>query len=103
PFPPPFFSPIRKSTSTDPPFHLQSSTAPPNSKIHLHSSTSALTVLLRLLPLNFKARQMVMFSATSPAAVHRLAEEYMDPNPVKVVIGSEDLAANYDVMQIVED
>ncbi|TYH63014.1 hypothetical protein ES332_D07G161000v1 [Gossypium tomentosum] len=100
---PSLFSPIRKSTSTDPPFHLRSSTAPPNSKIHLHSSTVALTVLLRLLPLNFKARQMVMFSATWPTAVHRLAQEYMDPNPVKVVIGSEDLAANHDVMQIVED
>nr|KJB06172.1 hypothetical protein B456_001G154300 [Gossypium raimondii] len=49
------------------------------------------------------ARQMVMFSATWPAAVHRLAQEYMDPNLVKVVIGSEDLAANHDVMQIVED
>ncbi|TYG77734.1 hypothetical protein ES288_D03G218000v1 [Gossypium darwinii] len=48
------------------------------------------------------ARQMVMFSATWPAAVHRLAQEYMDPNPVKVVIGSENLAANHDVMQIVE-
>ncbi|OMP11505.1 hypothetical protein CCACVL1_00479 [Corchorus capsularis] len=48
------------------------------------------------------ARQMVMFSATWPTAVHRLAQEYMDPNPVKVVIGSEDLAANHDVMQIVE-
>ncbi|XWS62236.1 hypothetical protein CRYUN_Cryun07bG0192900 [Craigia yunnanensis] len=48
------------------------------------------------------ARQMVMFSATWPSAVHRLAQEYMDPNPVKVVIGSEDLAANHDVMQIVE-
>ncbi|KAB2033824.1 hypothetical protein ES319_D04G044600v1 [Gossypium barbadense] len=45
---------------------------------------------------------MVMFSATWPAAVHRLAQEYMDPNPVKVVIGSEDLAANHDVMQIVD-
>ncbi|MFQ6669556.1 hypothetical protein Gotur_034761 [Gossypium turneri] len=45
---------------------------------------------------------MVMFSATWPAAVHQLAQEYMDPNLVKVVIGSEDLAANHDVMQIVE-
>ncbi|KAF9612520.1 hypothetical protein IFM89_000442 [Coptis chinensis] len=26
----------------------------------------------------------------------------MDPNPVKVVVGSEDLSANHDVMQIVE-
>ncbi|KAH7511412.1 hypothetical protein JRO89_XSUnG0205500 [Xanthoceras sorbifolium] len=48
------------------------------------------------------ARQMVMFSATWPVEVHKLAQEYMDPNPVKVVVGSEDLAANHDVMQIVE-
>lgn len=47
-------------------------------------------------------RQMVMFSATWPLAVHKLAQEFMDPNPIKVVIGSEDLAANHDVMQIVE-
>ncbi|CAL5441175.1 unnamed protein product [Camellia sinensis] len=49
-----------------------------------------------------EARQMVMFSATWPPAVHQLAQEFMDPNPVKVVVGSEDLAANHDVMQIVE-
>ncbi|KAL8498545.1 hypothetical protein ACS0TY_021759 [Phlomoides rotata] len=47
-------------------------------------------------------RQMVMFSATWPFAVHQLAQEFMDPHPVKVVVGSEDLAANHDVMQIVE-
>ncbi|XP_049933276.1 DEAD-box ATP-dependent RNA helicase 5 isoform X2 [Nymphaea colorata] len=47
-------------------------------------------------------RQTVMFSATWPLAVHQLAQEFMDPNPVKVVVGSEDLAANHDVMQIVE-
>ncbi|MCH91859.1 DEAD-box ATP-dependent RNA helicase 5-like [Trifolium medium] len=45
---------------------------------------------------------MVMFSATWPLAVHHLAQEFMDPNPVKVVVGSEDLSANHDVMQIVE-
>ncbi len=45
---------------------------------------------------------MLMFSATWPMEVHRLSEEFMDPNQVKVVIGSEDLAANHDVMQIVE-
>lgn len=71
---------------------------------------------------------MVMFSATWPLSVHQLAQEFMDPNPVKVwifvldinlgqhylaslfgnrapfqvVVGSEDLAANHDVMQIVE-
>ncbi|KVH95162.1 DNA/RNA helicase, DEAD/DEAH box type, N-terminal [Cynara cardunculus var. scolymus] len=47
-------------------------------------------------------RQVVMFSATWPLPVHQLAQEFMDPNPVKVVVGSEDLAANHDVMQIVE-
>ncbi|KAL9242658.1 hypothetical protein vseg_016640 [Gypsophila vaccaria] len=47
-------------------------------------------------------RQMVMFSATWPTEVHQLAQEFMDPNPIKVVVGSEDLAANHDVMQIVE-
>ncbi|KAG8382083.1 hypothetical protein BUALT_Bualt05G0039600 [Buddleja alternifolia] len=47
-------------------------------------------------------RQMVMFSATWPPAVHQLAQEFMDPHPIKVVVGSEDLAANHDVMQIVE-
>ncbi|KAJ8754288.1 hypothetical protein K2173_002739 [Erythroxylum novogranatense] len=47
-------------------------------------------------------RQMVMFSATWPLDVHNLAEEYMEPNPVKVIVGSEDTAANHDVMQIVE-
>ncbi|GMH22581.1 hypothetical protein Nepgr_024424 [Nepenthes gracilis] len=48
------------------------------------------------------ARQMVMFSATWPTPVQQLAQEFMDPNPVKVVVGSEDLSANHDVMQIVE-
>ncbi|KAG6525502.1 hypothetical protein ZIOFF_015458 [Zingiber officinale] len=66
--------------------------------------------LLRFPPFSFcclftdplSARQMVMFSATWPFAVHQLAKEFMDPNPVKVVVGSEDLSANHDVMQIVE-
>ncbi|PKA58843.1 DEAD-box ATP-dependent RNA helicase 5 [Apostasia shenzhenica] len=47
-------------------------------------------------------RQIVMFSATWPLAVHQLAQEFMDTNTVKVVVGSQDLAANHDVMQIVE-
>ncbi|KAJ7953382.1 DEAD-box ATP-dependent RNA helicase [Quillaja saponaria] len=55
-----------------------------------------------ILGLTSSARQMVMFSATWPQSVHQLAQEFMDPNPVKVVVGSEDLAANHDVMQIVE-
>jgi superfamily II DNA/RNA helicase len=29
---------------------------------------------------------MVMFSATWPLAVHKLAQEFMDPNPIKVVL-----------------
>ncbi|KAL1321536.1 hypothetical protein HN51_066376 [Arachis hypogaea] len=45
---------------------------------------------------------MVMFSATWPLLVHQLAQEFMDLNPIKVVVGSEDLDANHDVMQIVE-
>ncbi|CAN7030721.1 hypothetical protein IGI04_030442 [Brassica rapa subsp. trilocularis] len=40
--------------------------------------------------------------ATWPMEVHKLAQEFMDPNPVKVVIGSVDLAANHDVLQIIE-
>ncbi|CAL1376199.1 unnamed protein product [Linum trigynum] len=47
-------------------------------------------------------RQMLMFSATWPLDVHNLAKDHMDPNPVKVVVGSEDTAANHDVLQIVE-
>lgn len=77
----------------------------------------------------YAVRQMLMFSATWPPPVHQLAQEFMDPHPVKVcffaaaskhfqscslvssfekwilfqvVVGSEDLAANHDVMQIVE-
>ncbi|KAE8732225.1 DEAD-box ATP-dependent RNA helicase 5 [Hibiscus syriacus] len=68
----------------------------------LGRTCSAIMLEILMSPLTFEARQMVMFSATWPAAVHRLAQEYMNPNPVKVVIGSEDLAANHDVMQIVE-
>ncbi|XP_042505542.1 DEAD-box ATP-dependent RNA helicase 5-like [Macadamia integrifolia] len=59
-------------------------------------------LLMDLALLNCTVRQMVMFSATWPPSVHQLAQEFMDPNPVKVVVGSEDLAANHDVMQIVE-
>ncbi|TYI98160.1 hypothetical protein E1A91_D01G193700v1 [Gossypium mustelinum] len=43
PFPPPFFSPIPKSTSisTDRPFHLRSSTAPPISRISSYKYSSS--------------------------------------------------------------
>lgn len=50
-----------------------------------------------------KVRQTVMFSATWPQAVSKLAMEFMnEENPVKVMVGSQDLAANHDVTQIVE-
>lgn len=48
-------------------------------------------------------RQTVMFSATWPQAVSKLAMEFMnEEDPVKVMVGSQDLAANHDVTQIVE-
>jgi ATP-dependent RNA helicase DBP3 len=50
-----------------------------------------------------KVRQTVMFSATWPQAVSKLAMEFMnEEEPVKVMVGSQDLAANHDVTQIVE-
>ncbi|KAL3681784.1 hypothetical protein R1sor_024740 [Riccia sorocarpa] len=49
-----------------------------------------------------RARQTLMFSATWPTSVDQLAKEFMQRNPIKVTIGSQDLAANHDVMQIVE-
>lgn len=36
--------------------------------------------------ITYAVRQMVMFSATWPLAVHKLAQEFMDPNPIKVVL-----------------
>jgi len=46
-------------------------------------------------------RQTVMFSATWPSAIQKLAHEFLS-KPVKVTIGSEDLSANHRVQQIVE-
>ena len=46
-------------------------------------------------------RQTLMFSATWPRDVQELANDYLC-NPAKVVIGSQDLAANHNVKQIVE-
>lgn len=39
--------------------------------------------------------QMVMFNDTWPLEFHHLAQEFMDPNLIKIVVGSEDLAAYY--------
>ena len=45
-------------------------------------------------------RQVVMFSATWPAQIQKLAGEFLR-NPVKVTVGSEDLGASSTVTQIV--
>ncbi|OLL24131.1 ATP-dependent RNA helicase dbp3 [Neolecta irregularis DAH-3] len=46
-------------------------------------------------------RQTVMTSATWPESIRRLADEFM-VDPVKITIGSDDLAASQNVTQIVE-
>jgi len=46
-------------------------------------------------------RQTVMFSATWPDSVQRIANEYLN-DPVRVTIGSEELSANTRIVQIVE-
>lgn len=43
-------------------------------------------------------RQTLMFSATWPTAVQQLAANYLS-NPVKVTIGSQELAASHSVTQ----
>jgi ATP-dependent RNA helicase DBP3 len=48
-----------------------------------------------------KKRQTVMFSATWPESIRKLAADYLN-NPVKVTVGSENLSANLAVTQIVE-
>jgi len=54
-------------------------------------------ILQRLRP----ERQIVMFSATWPAAVKKLAAEFLK-DPVKLTIGSDELTANKRVAQTVE-
>ncbi|DAZ94733.1 TPA: hypothetical protein N0F65_012686 [Lagenidium giganteum] len=46
-------------------------------------------------------RQIAMFSATWPQSIQALAHEFLE-DPVKVTIGSDDLAASQNVTQIVE-
>jgi ATP-dependent RNA helicase DBP3 len=46
-------------------------------------------------------RQTVMFSATWPDSIKKIAAEFLN-NPVKVTIGSEDLTANHMITQTVE-
>ncbi|GMF44264.1 unnamed protein product [Phytophthora fragariaefolia] len=46
-------------------------------------------------------RQIAMFSATWPQSIQKLAHEFLN-DPVKVTIGSDDLAASQNVTQLVE-
>jgi len=46
-------------------------------------------------------RQTLMFSATWPSSIRKLASEFLC-NPARVTIGSEDLAASHTVKQVVE-
>ncbi|CAG8672093.1 12755_t:CDS:2 [Cetraspora pellucida] len=48
-----------------------------------------------------KDRQTVMFSATWPDSVRKLANDFLT-NPIRVTIGSQTLSANKNVTQIVE-
>ncbi|KAF0692192.1 Aste57867_16705 [Aphanomyces stellatus] len=48
-----------------------------------------------------RERQIAMFSATWPQSIQKLAHEFLT-DPVKVTIGSDDLAASANVTQIVE-
>eukprot|EP00743_Colponemidia_sp_Colp-15_P000871 GILK01000962.1.p1 GENE.GILK01000962.1~~GILK01000962.1.p1 ORF type:complete len:275 (+),score=55.50 GILK01000962.1:63-827(+) len=47
------------------------------------------------------ARQTLMFSATWPTSIQDMAFEYLN-KPLKVTVGSDDLAANHNVTQIIE-
>jgi len=46
-------------------------------------------------------RQIAMFSATWPQSIQKLAHEFLN-DPVKVTIGSDELAASHNITQIVE-
>ena len=47
-------------------------------------------------------RQTIMFSATWPEEIRVLAHSFLRSNAVRVTVGSEELAANHKVTQIVE-
>lgn len=47
-------------------------------------------------------RQTVMFSATWPEAIQKIAHDFMQSSPIKVTIGSEELEANDHIKQVVE-
>jgi ABC-type sugar transport system permease subunit len=54
-----------------------------------------------LSPAGPSSRQTVMFSATWPPAIQRIASDYLS-SPVKVTIGSGELAASSTVTQLVD-
>jgi superfamily II DNA/RNA helicase len=45
-------------------------------------------------------RQTLMFSATWPTAVQQLAGNFLADGAVKVIVGSQDLAASHSVAQV---
>jgi len=54
-----------------------------------------------IISLTPSSRQTLMFSATWPAEIQKLAHSFLR-NPIKVIIGTEALTANKNVKQIVE-
>ncbi len=58
-------------------------------------------IVASLRPAGPGSRQTVMFSATWPPAIQKIAQDYLH-EPVKVTIGSGELAASSTVTQIVE-
>lgn len=48
-----------------------------------------------------KTRQTLMFSATWPESIRKLAADFLN-NPIRVTVGSDDLAASQNVQQIVQ-
>ena len=49
-----------------------------------------------------QGRQTVMFSATWPEEIRRLAASYLKADVVRVVVGGDELSANHRVTQVVE-
>jgi superfamily II DNA/RNA helicase len=48
------------------------------------------------------ARQTVMFSATWPESIRKLADTFLKTDCVRIIVGSDELSANHRVKQIVE-
>ncbi|KAI8929907.1 P-loop containing nucleoside triphosphate hydrolase protein [Entophlyctis helioformis] len=61
----------------------------------------AIRKIVARLPTAANGRQTVMFSATWPTSIQKMANSYLN-NPVKVTVGSTDLSANVNIEQRVE-